>query len=411
MFRVLIVEDTPAKLARVSKAILDVEGATGGMIRLEHASDIRAAKLLLKDNYFELLVLDIVLPMRKDEEPNPKAGALLLDELSRREDRYKMPGHIIGITQFADVYDEALARFQELTLSVVPYEEGSDAWIKTLQAGVRFVLSVVLSRTKEQTGYRSEAAIVCALVSPELSAVKNLPWGFEPFAVDGDDTPYYSGEIPRSGMPQRKVFAAAAPRMGMQAAAVLAAKMIYNFRPRYLLCCGITAGLRGRTRPGDILAIDPSWDWGSGKWTIRDGEPEFQQSPHQIGLSPFFRGIIQQIATDSKVLGAIQDGWPGEPVDYRLSLHLGPVASGASVVADKSKLDEIVDQNRQILGIEMETYGIYLAAEEAPEPRPRALALKAVVDHADAKKTDGWQRYAAFVSARLMQHVLERAVP
>jgi nucleoside phosphorylase len=120
---------------------------------------------------------------------------------------------------------------------------------------------------------------------------------------------------------------------------------------------------------------------------------------------------MQQLASDDATLTRIQSSWPGDPGVHRLALHIGPVASGAAVVADEGTLNQVIDQNRQLLGIEMETYGVYVAAEEAPEPRPKALSLKAVVDHADARKGDESHRYGAYLSARVVQHVLEDLVP
>jgi nucleoside phosphorylase/CheY-like chemotaxis protein len=406
--RILVVEDDQIKFERISRAIAGVDGELER--DLEHAEDIRGARLKLLEIQYDLLVLDVVLPLRAKEPPRMDAGLLLLDELARREGRYRLPGYTIGITQFESVYDQAQARFQEHTLSVVRYETDSDNWVETLQAGVRYVMGALESRESARLEYGCEAAILCALAKPELSAVKTLPWAFRPKPLPQDDTPYYEGFIPRdSGT--RRVYAAAAPRMGMQASAVLATKMVFNFRPRYLIMVGITAGIKGRTRSGDLLVADPCWDWGSGKWEVKNGHVNFAQAPHQIGVSPFFRGLMQQLSSDDAALSAIQASWQGPPNHNRLSLHAGPVASGAAVVADEGTMTQILDQHRQLLGIEMETYGVYAAAEEAPNPRPKALSIKAVVDHGDKDKSDEWQRYAAFVSARTVQHVLERLVP
>lgn len=46
----------------------------------------------------------------------------------------------------------------------------------------------------------------------------------------------------------------------------------------------------------------------------------------------------------------------------------------------------------------METYAVYRACEEAPEPKPRFVSFKAVCDFA-AEKTDSWQEFAAFMAA------------
>jgi nucleoside phosphorylase len=49
--------------------------------------------------------------------------------------------------------------------------------------------------------------------------------------------------------------------------------------------------------------------------------------------------------------------------------------------------------------VEMETYGVYRACHEAPDPKPRFVSFKSVCDFA-AEKSDSWQEYAAFVAAQ-----------
>ena len=89
----------------------------------------------------------------------------------------------------------------------------------------------------------------------------------------------------------------------------------------------------------------------------------------------------------------------------------GPVASGASVVADGETIEDIKrTQHRKLLGLDMESYAVYAAAKDISPPRPIFFSAKAVCDHADPKKSDDYQDYAAFVSAEVTALVLERAV-
>jgi nucleoside phosphorylase len=77
------------------------------------------------------------------------------------------------------------------------------------------------------------------------------------------------------------------------------------------------------------------------------------------------------------------------------------------VLADAASAAKVVEQHRQLLGIEMEAYGVYAAAEEAPMPRPKAFALKAAVDFADGQKNDQFQSFGAFVSAQGLRRFAE----
>jgi hypothetical protein len=55
----------------------------------------------------------------------------------------------------------------------------------------------------------------------------------------------------------------------------------------------------------------------------------------------------------------------------------------------------------------METYGVYRAVHESPEPKPRAASFKAVCDFA-AEKSDSWQEFAAFMAAEFAIEFLRR---
>ena len=55
----------------------------------------------------------------------------------------------------------------------------------------------------------------------------------------------------------------------------------------------------------------------------------------------------------------------------------------------------------------METYAIFDAAVDSPAPRPVAFSLKSVSDFADSEKTDQFQRYTAYTSARCLQWLAE----
>jgi nucleoside phosphorylase len=195
--------------------------------------------------------------------------------------------------------------------------------------------------------------------------------------------------------------------MGMSAAAVLAMKMIITFRPRYISMSGITAGIPGKTRLGDIIVADPSWDWGSGKWIFKDGKISFLQSPHQMSLDTAIRNKLRLFSADKITLAKIQSDWPGETPPNELVMHIGPLASGASVLSDGITIDQVKQQHRELLGVEMETYGIYVAADEAPSPKPSFFALKSVVDFANGEKNDKYQKYASYTSAQALRFFTE----
>jgi nucleoside phosphorylase len=190
--------------------------------------------------------------------------------------------------------------------------------------------------------------------------------------------------------------------MGMAATAALASKVIDIYRPQYLAMVGITGGIRGRVQLGDILIADPSWDWGAGKYEVVDGKPRFSANPEQLRLSPDIRSRLIQASRDEGLLGVIRSSFPGAKPQHALGCHVEAVASGASVLGDHVVVEEIKARHRKLHGVEMEIFGLMMAAETCSHPRPIAFAAKAVSDFADTTKDDDFRAYAIHASANFV---------
>ncbi len=396
--KILIVEDDAEKLRRVLSRLLQVPGLNRDMI--DDARDANSAKRMMRTTSYDLLVLDISIPSHANEMPSHGAGLELLHEVLER-DVYHTPAQIVGLTAHQEALDAARPRFEMDVLQIVQYDPASLDWAEKLGRIARRV-ALAAGQPAADRSYGSDLCVVTALAKPELDAVLALPWQWEVHELSDDPTVYHKGRFNRADG-SGEVIAAAAPRMGMQASAVLAAKMAITFRPRYLVMTGVLAGVQGECELGDIIAADPSWDYGSGKRTIRDGSPAFAAAPHQATLDPFLRGKLGRMAQDGPTLDRIRREWRGTPPQTILSMRLGPVASGAAVLEDPTVVDQIRAQHRKTLGVEMETYGVFVAAEESPMPQPRCFSLKSVCDFADPFKNNDHQAYAAYTSAAALR--------
>jgi nucleoside phosphorylase/CheY-like chemotaxis protein len=398
--RILVVEDDQDKLRQVLKA-LSAGGAKDEAIDI--ARDARQAKLQAKQSQYDLMVLDLVIPTHPAESPTQDGGVGLLLELKER-DRFHMPREVVGLTAFADMRDEAADLFAQDMWSIIIYDPTTEQWSDQLSRKVSHLL--VAERAVTVLGFESHLCVVTAL-QIELDALLRLPWQWHEFQRPSDITLYFQGEVICGGK-TRKVYAASAPRMGMTATAVLATKMIEAYRPELIAMTGIAAGVKGRCDLGDVIVADPSWDWGSGKHSTAEGVARFAAAPHQIPISAVMRMRIERLARQPQICEEIRQSWPGEPPSTSLKVLIGPVASGASVLADQDKVSTIEQQHRKLLAIEMETYGLFAAAAEARVPQPIAFSLKGVSDFANEGKGDSLQRYAAYASAGILRNLIER---
>jgi nucleoside phosphorylase len=259
----------------------------------------------------------------------------------------------------------------------------------------------VENKTQES---KCDIAIVTALADLELRSVLSLPAGWEEFSIQGDDTVYYKGVF-KGERGELKVVAACTMRMGMPPATALSMKLISLFSPEYIAIVGIAAGVKGGKHFGDILITDETWDWGSGK-TIHNsesGETIFESSSKHMPLNGRLFNKFKKYETKRGFIDTIQEEYQGDKDEsIKLNIHIGPTASGSSVLSSQPDVDKIKIQNRKLIGIEMEAYGVFCAAEYCGAPKPLAFSIKSISDFGDNEKKDSFRKYAAYTSSRFL---------
>jgi len=398
--RILIVDDNAERMGQLVPFVVGC-GIDRGCIDVE-SSGIGARDQLSRYLY-DLVIIDVMLPFRAEEQPSHTSAVALLTEISETNNLRK-PRYILGLTAFDEIEQRISPEFSQRAWLLLRTSDLNQDWLMTVGNAVRYI--------REQTEaagnieYENDLAVITALRS-EMSAVHKLPWNWraeEPL----DDSQFVAKGFFWSGDKQRSVISAVASGMGMVATAVLAAKLITHFRPRVIAMPGICAGLRERTGIGDVICADMSWNYQSGKHTqAGSAVPGFEIDPHFIQVDPSLAAKWDQLSLDQSLLTKIWQDWPIRPSAPPRALR-GPVASGSAVLADAALTAQIRLQQRKLLGVEMELYGLYLAARQAGRPRPLVIGMKAVCDFADVDKHDGEQPYAAYVSASAMGAFFER---
>jgi nucleoside phosphorylase len=267
---------------------------------------------------------------------------------------------------------------------------------------IRNLSGLPLPTDIEKNHFGVDIGIVCALEQPEFAAVMAAIGGPSKWRETGNPRythVYRETEMLTDQGTTLKVVGATSTSMGLTAAAIVTTQLILQFRPRIVLMIGIAAGTRdGNKQFGDVLVADPSVDYNSGKVVQQDGVRGFQPDPYPIGLNPRLRSVLQKYRGSSTIFETIRSGWKGSLPLAANRLHVGPLGAADQVIDDASRVLEIQQNWRKLIGVEMETYGVYRACYEAPDPKPRFISFKAVCDFA-AEKSDSWQAYAAFVAA------------
>lgn len=393
--KVLIVDDDIAKAAAISKVLL--KAGIPSTNDIAHVTNAYDASTEMRKTQFDLLILDLMIPKARLADPEIDGGQTLLRDIMART-TYLRPRYIVGLTSYDDARDQSEADFNNGLWSILKFDTKSSDWIEQLTSKVRYISSSAEAVSLGQD-YDYDVAFVCALAKPELEAVLALDCNWEELPRATDPTRYWVGRFTADGKTFRSV-ACHAAQMGMVATSAAVAKVSAAFRPRLVVMTGICAGREGEIQLGDVVVVNISWDYGSGKFHKKEGGAlRFAPDPVQIALDPMLRKQAECLAANGRKLDEIRRSYTKQNINRVLNVEIGAMASGAAVRADDGFFEELAAAKRKVIAVEMEAYAVYATAEEMPAPRPRPLVVKSVCDFANADKNDTYQDYAAYTSA------------
>jgi len=389
--KLLIVDDAYSKVEEIA-ALLKSESIEVEV--LDHETNARSARKRLADTRYDLAIIDVNLPDLAGA-PATDEGGFRLIQMMMLDRASLLPSDFLFATALDGIADEARAKAESLGIPLCLFSTATTAW-RNVVAGKAKLAARRAAATKRTN---ADIAIVTALATPELEAVLGLPLAWKVEQFSGDPTVYHLGTL-KVGDREISLVAASALRKGMAASAALATKIALLFRPRLMAMLGICAGVEGKVQLGDVVVGDPTWDWGSGKNALdAEGNPVFKLSPIQRPLKSELVNLCHQISNSADFKSRTRAAWSGSTPQGQFSVHMGPMASGASVIADSNTAVAIAAQNRDLISMDMEAFAVMTACEYAASDGLAGIAIKSVCDFANAEKGDDWQKYASYTSA------------
>ena len=240
-----------------------------------------------------------------------------------------------------------------------------------------------------------DVLIVTAL-QEERDALLGLLPGARQVQRPGSPT-YYTASLQAPGRLRRpRIAVMMLTGMGNVIAAQQTTRALDDLAPAYLLMVGIAGGVRGRVRLGDVLIADQVLYYESAKVTPAGLDPR----PHSYMADPHLLDRALNF-TDPAWHSLIRAVRPGQRHTSQIALPrpvVGVVAAGEKVVADEVFAGQVRRIHTKVVGFEMESFGVALAAAHHRQ-RPRFLAIRGVSDYADPHKHDRWHAYAAASAA------------
>lgn len=405
--RILIVHDRKEVAAELKRVVTETSEA---LDKCDVAIDYQSARSALAEHLYDLLILDLTLPIKTTiGQPSFENVHALLEELFN-EGSLNPPGDIIGITR-----DEEALRLVENRLGphlmVTISEDPNGAWKSYLKDKLSYAKRAAKTRALSAARHHDvDALIVTAMdieMRPyegafEMRQAKHFRGATEFAFTDRND------EI-------RRGVAYSIGKSGQASAASLTQALITFYRPRLAAMSGYCGGVKGKLNLGDLVFFEAAYAWDYGKWEEIPGKPpttKFCPRPDPIGIansslhSAARRFVSSNLPNDQNLVRRVSEASKGKLSGFKI--HLKPAASGSAVVAADDIVARIGGLNDSIWAVDMEAYGFYHAAEYTRVAQPDFVCVKAVSDFSNGEKGDELHDACSLLSAEAVVRLLTR---
>lgn len=389
--RALISEDNNKKAGTLKSELMTI-----GL--LEHdiviASNAVETRTMLREQSFNILLLDLALPNRANDTPTAEVGLEIL-RLILEDHEYACPDAIIGTTADHEVLEQYKGEFSRLTTQILLVSPDENDWRYSLRKNIERI-SLNQSRPKQ---HDIDVCFITALRHPELSAILSLPVDWNPETSLGNGVLVQEGSAQVNGR-NLKFICAHSNQMGLVAATFMTRVLWEKYNPKLIIMTGICGGI-GKSNLGDVIVAERSWDWQSGKW-LNDGT--FESSPDQKEATPELVALARGMNTEAV------NFWKGSETrpPNKPELHVAPMVSGSAVVENVDLHDRFSSQHRKAIAVDMECYGVYFASHMSGAPNAKYICIKSVSDLANREKSDNYQDHCSQISAHIAFKIVER---
>lgn len=401
MVNILIMDDKSEKTESVKKILVTDCGISSQSI--DCASCIAEGRDFLSKKYYDLLILDLVMPLYEDDEVNHEEAPNFIDEIFENPN-IKEPNQIIGLTAYDDEYEALKLRFEEKLWKLIKYSESNLDWRNAIKNSVFHLLRMkqhMLDSIVNKDSF--DIGILCALQEEFtclIEAFDKEKW--TNVRVPGISIPLKARCITSAMGEEYRIIAACVGKPGMVATASMAMALFDLTGIDKLFMTGITAGFESDSIAlCDIMIAKSSMDYASGK-LVEEGLDEKKicllKEIQVMNANMELQNLAGQLSEDDELMNKLNQHLKKVHLnaDRDSKAHIIPVACGPFVVASKEAINMIKEPDRKLKALDMEAYGLYYAAYLCQK---KALWIKGVSDFADSNKGDLYHQKAAYSSA------------
>lgn len=412
MIKVLVMDDTPEKLEKI-KSVLK-ERCLLKEDDITTAVSINGGRRLLSENIYDLLILDLVMPVADGEEVREEGQSeTFINEMSRIG-RLNKPIYIIALTQYEQKIEELRETYAKKLWKLIHYDLKETDWEDILQEAVDSIIvakNQLVEAIKKDTTY--DVGILCAL-GEEFEQMKiavssnwiHLTEANAPFEL-------YSTQVRTEYGHTIRIVGCCCNAAGMQSTSVAASYLYSRFSVPLVIMTGFCAGFKvDGVNYGDLFIAESEYDYGSGKLVKKEDEQKLKPEPKQIpcpySLIGKIRAFISEEDMESKLYNELKR------VNLLLEemsvpkIHVQPGACGSYVVGDEAFMNRLLEEsNRKLRGLDMEGYGLYMAGHMLNR---EFVLIKGIADYADSSKGDKFHKTCSYGSAWFVAQYIKKVL-
>lgn len=144
--KVLLVDDNDTRVSVLTAWMIEFGVSKSNITSVDNTV---AARGLITRNYYDVLLLDVVLPRRSKEKAQWIHGIDLLKYVTSSS-RVRKPEKIIGITAYSDDIASFRDKFEEFCLSVIEVKANDAEWKKRLSSAFNYTRGSKIARAHIQ---------------------------------------------------------------------------------------------------------------------------------------------------------------------------------------------------------------------------------------------------------------------
>ena len=149
---------------------------TAEEIEIDFAGDLAEANSLVKSNVYDIMILDMNVPVREDSgSPDPQGGLRFLKQIQRKAN-LNPPRHIVGLTAYDGLVKEHREDFNKQGWVLVKYDNTTQ-WEETIKEKICHIIRTESDENKTPLSLKSifillSIILLAAVVICKLFGIK-----------------------------------------------------------------------------------------------------------------------------------------------------------------------------------------------------------------------------------------------